>query len=358
MEQHRRFWEGEGPSLLLLSPEIGSIHNTQDYRRNFNDPEAMWQSEMQRAHLLRDWPTDGIPTIRPNLGVIFIPSVAGQSYKVHDDQMPWPGDPLDLDVIRASRNADLEKAELLLHAQAFYRFHQKQGINDVAPYHPDTQGVFDIAHLLYGHDIFAALAGEASERSLITEVMEAALDLYLRVTLRIKEFLQEPLGSMIHGHGAAQGVYFPRCGVRTSEDTAILLSPAMIQRHVMPYIERCLAPFDGGFVHFCGRHPALFELVVRCPLVRAIDLGDPGQYDLSWLLQLCASTGTVLHSRLPAIGHEKGMDYIRRLAKLVTESGARVILRAMVAPANRNEATEMLAAWHELTEPVVKPKGK
>lgn len=44
----------------------------------------------------------------------------------------------------------------------------------------------------------------------------------------------------------------------------------------------CSAHFDGGFVHFCGRHKYLFEALCRLPLVRAIDLGNSELYDTSW----------------------------------------------------------------------------
>ena len=88
---HRRFWKGEGPSLLLISPESGPLYDTTDYARRFVDPQLMWESEIRRAQSAVDWPTDGIPTVRPNLGVIFVPAIAGQSYEVKNDQMPWPG---------------------------------------------------------------------------------------------------------------------------------------------------------------------------------------------------------------------------------------------------------------------------
>ena len=54
----------------------------------------MWHSEMRRAEPLIDWPTDGIPTVRLNLGVIFVPAMAGLDYQLPGDAMPWPGEPL------------------------------------------------------------------------------------------------------------------------------------------------------------------------------------------------------------------------------------------------------------------------
>ena len=349
-ESHRRFWEGKGPSLLIVPADSGPLYDTTDYDRRFADPELMWEAEVRRARAVIDWPTDGIPTVRPNLGVVFIPSIAGQGYHVHTDQMPWPGEPLTEDAIRAARGVDVGTAELVLRAQAFYRLHRERGDGVIAPYHPDTQGVFDAAHLLYGDRILAAMAGEEAEQGWVLELLEICLDLSLRVTRRIKEMLGEPANCMIHGHGTAQGVFFPQGGVRVAEDTATLLSPAMIDRFVMPFIERSLAPFEGGFAHFCGVHRPFFERLCACHLVRAIDLGNPEKYDPHWLLERCATSGTVLYSRLPALEDENAVAYARRVGMLVRETGARVILRATVTPRDRNEALEMLETWHQLTQ--------
>ncbi len=349
IERHSRFWSGEGPCLLLVPPGDTALYDMQAYDRLFVDPRLMWESEMRRARAVVGWPTDGIPTVRPNLGVIFVPSIAGQGYAVKSDQMPWPGEPLALDRIRCARAVDVAGAELMRRAEAFYVLHKESGVSDVVAYHADTQGVFDVAHLLYGDEIFTAMAGEEDERRRVFEVMDVALDLYVQATLRIKTILGEPAGCMIHGHGSPQGVYFPRGGVRISEDTPTLLSPAMIDRFVMPYVERSLAPFSGGFAHFCGRHPPLFERLCACPLVKAIDLGNPESYEPRWLLERCAASGTVLWSRLPALTGETGEGYVRRIAALVRETGARMILRSTVTPRDRAGAGAMLALWRYLT---------
>lgn len=39
----------------------------------------------------------------------------------------------------------------------------------------------------------------------------------------------------------------------------------------------------------------------------AIDLGNPEKYDLRWLLEDCARSGTVLYSRLPAANGESAI---------------------------------------------------
>jgi hypothetical protein len=72
-------------------------------------------------------------------------------------------------------------------------------------------------------------------------------------------------------------------------------------------------------------------------------------YDSGWILKQCAKTGTVLYSRLAAEPGETWEPYTRRLAALVRQTGARVILRPVVFPENRDECAAMLDLWHEFT---------
>ncbi|MHC4618385.1 MAG: hypothetical protein ACYTEQ_11610, partial [Planctomycetota bacterium] len=119
MEMHKSFWKGEGPCLLLVPPGRDmkemwqvQIYDTGDYRERFYNPEKMWANEMARARPVLGWPTDGIPTVRPNLGVVFVPSMAGQKYEIREGLMPWCGEPLSPEAIRSARDVDVAQTEL------------------------------------------------------------------------------------------------------------------------------------------------------------------------------------------------------------------------------------------------------
>ena len=346
IEAHRRFWGGEGPSLILIPTAKLEMYDVESYSQLFRDPALMWEAEMRRAQPIVDWPTDGIPTVRPNLGVVFIPSMAGQSYHVQDGQMPWAGDSLSRDAIRAIKDVNIADTELMRLASKFYDVHRERGPSDVVAYHPDTQGVFDIAHLLVGKNIFVQIVDEPGW---VHELLEISLDLYVRASQYVKGLLGEESHSMIHGHSYPQGVYHPNAGVRISEDSPTLLSPQMIEDFVMPYVERSLEPFGGGFVHYCGKHNFFFERLCRSPSVRAIDLGNNEMYSLRWLLERCAENGVVLYSRIAAKQGEEWPVYLRRLGALVKDTGARCILRPLVFPESRDDCAAMLDLWHDLT---------
>jgi len=334
IEMHKAFWQGQGPSLILVPTREMPLYDIDSYRERFYDPKKMWESEMARAEGVLDWPTDGIPTVRPNLGVTFIPAMAGQSFEIRPGHMPWPGKPLTPDQIRAARNVDVTQTKLMKLAAQFYRIHAERiqapthRHDQVIAYQPDNQGIFDIAHLMYGDDIFLDIVTE-QKQEWVAELLEISCDLMIRASLHVKKLIGEKTNTMVHGHATPQGVYFPNAGLRISEDSPTMISPELIDRLVIPPIERCGEQFGGIFMHFCGKHDYLFERLCRCECVRAIDLGDPWSYDTRRLLETCAATGTVLYSRVVADEKETWSDSVTRLGKLVQKSAARL--------------------WHELT---------
>jgi hypothetical protein len=342
----RAFWEGRGPSLILIPAAKRAQYDTDNYVARFAHPERMWEAEAFRAREELDWPTDGIPTVRPNLGVVFIPGAAGQSYKVQEGQMPWPGEPLSREEIRSLPGRDIEDSAMMRLARRFYEVHRAAGAEGIAAYHPDTQGVFSLAHLFYGDRIFCHAV---EDPNWVHQLLGITLTIHTRVVRALKSFLEEPDGEMTHGHSFPAGVYFPRAGVRISEDTATMISPRMVREFVLPYTERAVAPWGGCFVHYCGKHEFLFEQLCRMPQVLAIDLGNPEMYDTRWLLERCGQTGTVLFSPLKTEDGETWTRYLQRIAALAKAAGARLILRPTVFPDTREECAHMLDLWHELT---------
>jgi hypothetical protein len=348
IEIHKKFWQGEGPCLILIPPSRAELYDLNNYPRRFHSPQLMWETEYQRAQAVIEWPTDGIPTVRSNLGVIVVPAMAGLSFLTPEYSMPWPGEPMSPDQIRAILHKDLTKSEVFRLAANFHKIHMESGEQQIASYLPDNQGVFDIAHLLYGDEIFLDILN-TEEGNWFPELMEISLELYIRTTILLKNESKEKLENMIHGHGTEQGIYFPHAGTRISEDTAILLSPEMIEQSIIPYIIRSIQPFGGGFLHYCGFHPSLFDQLTALPEIKAIDLGNPEKYNTRQLMERCAETSTVLYSRISEEPGENWKEYIKRIGSLVADTGARVILRPLVIPDTKEECKEMLEMWHEIT---------
>ncbi|TVR72663.1 MAG: hypothetical protein EA427_03045 [Spirochaetaceae bacterium] len=323
-----------------------ALYSLDTYPERFRDPALMYDSERGRAEQMLDWPTDGVPTMRPNLGTILVPASAGQPWELRRGAMPWPGESLSREEIRALRDVAIEKAELFRRAIAFYGLAART--DRAVPYQADGQGVFDIAHLLYGDRVFLELA-TGGEEEWITDLLEVSLDLFLRATEAMKKAIGEPPGEMVHGHATPQGLYFPGAGTRISEDTATLLSPAMIEERLLPAMQRSVEPFGGAFVHYCGSHRELYEMLCHAPWCVAIDLGNPESYEFSHLAHQASRTGTVLYSRVASEGEEGWREYITRVATVIRETGLRAVIRPTVYPDTREECREMLAIFHAIT---------
>ena len=354
---HKAFWRGEGPSLILVPTREMPLYDIDSYRERFYDPQKMWESEMARTEGVLDWPTDGIPTVRPNLGVTFIPAMAGQTFEIRPGHMPWPGKPLTPDEIRAARNVDVTQTEVMKLAAQFYRIHAERILpivsrmhrqDQVIAYQADNQGIFDVAHLIYGDEIFLDIVTE-EKQAWVGELLEISCDLMIRASVHVKKLIGEKMNTMAHGHATPQGIYFTNAGLRISEDSPTMISPELIDRLVIPPIERCGEQFGGIFMHYCGKHEYFFERLCRCNCVKAIDLGDPWSYDTRRLLETCAETDTVLYSRVGADENETWSDYVTRLGKLVQETAARCVLRPVVFPDSRADCEKMHQLWHELT---------
>jgi hypothetical protein len=164
--------------------------------------------------------------------------------------MSWVRRTLLREAILAAQGVRIGDAQVMRLAEVFYRIPATSGEIRVAAYHPDTQGVFDIAHLLYGDNIFLDMM-DSEEEAWISELLEICLDLMVQATRCIKRLLGEPDDAMVHGHATPQGVYFSNAGIRISEDTATLISPRSIERFVLPMIEKAALLFGGAFAHYC-----------------------------------------------------------------------------------------------------------
>jgi hypothetical protein len=62
-------------------------------------------------------------------------------------------------------------------------------------------------------------------------------------------------------------------GVRLCNDSALLLSPADLEEFVLPYDQRALEAFGGGWVHWCGASLLMVEKYLALPGCTCINQG-------------------------------------------------------------------------------------
>lgn len=356
-EFYQSFWEGEGAfPILFTQPHLAKgkaycRHNLIEQHRSIEKHLEERLLEVEPHLALID---DGIPTVRADMGTTLLPSGLGLEIKLHTDLHPWLTQHFSPEEL-LSRKAPMRAEDFLQNeaafAAAFYHLfleRRSQGMipGTVYPYVPETEGVFDISHLLIGTELFFLLEDQPE---LAHRIQRRSLELYLVATRFFKKLLGERPTSMVHGHGMPIGVWFPDTGGRISEDSCTLLSAAMIREFCLPYIQEGAHFFGRLFLHYCGSHLEFLRMACELEEISTLNLGNPEMYDLEEVMAICGSTDTVLFGHIPRQGHEDAENYLHRLAGLCHKFQARLILVADYQPESQEEKAALVECWHKLT---------
>jgi len=221
------------------------------YNDTFVDREKMLLSQLRAPFIHYQAGDDHPLNIRTNYGTVILPSILGASWQLTETSMPWAHHLPDRAAIRRLLEAGLPdvKAGLgraCLETAAYYR-------EALAPYprlsryvhiyHPDLQGPFDVAHLLWGPDIFVALY-DCPER--VHQLLDLVTRAYIAWLSHWKAFMGEGNDWTAHWSLLMRG------GALLRDDTPVMLSKAQYLEFVQPYDQRVLDVF-GGCIHYCGR---------------------------------------------------------------------------------------------------------
>jgi hypothetical protein len=169
--------------------------------------------------------------------------------------------------------------------------------------------------------------------------MELATHAYIEGTRRFKEALGEPLAGGHHG-GA---LYMEECGVRMCDDSGVLLPPRAIEEFTAPYHRRALAAFGGGWVHWCGHAPQLFNRYVQLPEVKGVNFGQPEMYDPADILPRLREAHKVYFGSWPRRPDESTQAYFERLLRPL--GGKRGLI--LQPAANGTPPAELISRWHD-----------
>jgi len=351
------FWKGEGPCpVLFAEPHLakGRPYLRYDLVEQHRDAEKHLEERVLEIQPHLELIDDGIPAVRSDLGTTLLPSALGLPIELQPELHPWLAEhlsPQQYEKIEITGDPqDLLKNEVRFSRDFYQLFGRRQTEGRVPPelypYVPDTQGIFDLSHLIVGTDLLYLLG---DRREQVLAIQEQSLRLFLTATRFFKDLLGEQGGSMVHGHGMPIGVWFPDTGARISEDSATLISADMIRTFCLPFIRRAAEPFGRLFLHYCGHHPGFLKMVCEMQEISTLNLGNPEMYDLEEVFTLCGQNGTVYFGHLPVVEGEDGDGYLERLADLCGRTKARLILVSGYHPGGSEEKTSLVKRWHRLT---------
>jgi len=309
--------------LIFWRPQNISVPgSTYDMEEQFYDKEKMLYAHLEEIEKCAENTFEALICIRPNFGTIFIPSLFGLKYELPKDTFAWITSHLTKDEIKKFKIPHLGEVDTMKRAIEYLQFFKEELPEWIQVYLPDTLGPFEIAHSVYGDNIFYEIYDDPS---FIHYLLDLCTELYIQVTEKLKKVIGEERESYYHGHALARGIYMRNGGTRISEDSATLISPKHIDEFVIPYDKKALNAFGGGFVHFCGKNDYLLESFLKLEEVRAINLGNPEMYDFDTTMQKFIDYKKCYFGLWPKKNKETLEEYIRRMRE-ATDSGTRGLI--------------------------------
>jgi uroporphyrinogen-III decarboxylase len=310
-------------------------------REDFHNPPVMLFNQLWAVLSYHESSSDAQPSVRPNLGTGFIPTLFGLRQEVFEDKMPWLKEHLTKEQISRFRVPDdVSHLGLMPHAKKCIDYFKAKQDGKFAIFLPDTQGPFDIAHLVRGDDLFTDLVDDPP---FVHHLMTLCVEMYIKATRRLKEWIGEPLDSCHH----SGNLYLARGGVRCCEDTTTLLSPRHIDEFVAPYMEKALAAFGGGWVHYCGNNTHLLEtLIERVPHAHGINFGNPERHDFAKIFPRLVEKGKFYFGGWAKTKEESTEQYFRRIiAPVKSARRGLIFIPSGVSAKTPAEAEQLLRLW-------------
>ena len=284
------------------APEDGIAWN-KDMRRHVEDPDQMLYDQVAGLIGWARAGSDAQLSIRADTGTGTLPTAAGCEQLLSEFGLPWTTH-VGREAIEAFDPADIAERGVLPRVRELYAYFRARLPERNHCYIADTQSPFDLAHLLYGDAIFYDMFDDPD---FVHALLEKATALYINGSKLMKAWVGEPIDGGYHG-----GLWMRNGGVRACEDTATLLSPELVAEFVVPYRDRCLAPFGGGWVHYCGDNEAVYRSLLKATQVRGINFGNPERHDFSRVLPELVAAGKCYYGAPPRLEDESLEAYFRR----------------------------------------------
>jgi hypothetical protein len=299
---------------------------------------------------------DYVPAVRADTGVINGPRILGAPYDVPAHTKPVINGHVSYEALRDfSVPTDIRSSGcmpiMIAHTQHHLAALKAAGLQGrIGIHHCDLQGPFDIAAMARGHDdIFVDLY---TDTAFVHELMAKCTDIYVAMAKLCKTLVGDGLTS-----GLANDYWMGAGSVRVCDDSGILVSPDLYREHLSPYIGKAMAPFGGGWIHYCGGVPNgnrpeglhLHETYLSHSELRGLQFttaGDLGKEVLRLREHKVAWLAVAWQDSLTRDGAQTNEALFRRLIALCDVRRGMVVT-APVEPAELPGAMEL---WHRLQD--------
>ncbi len=334
------------PPLLLgckLTDEQAKIptFNTKEIH---HETDKMLVTSMSAARTSMNGGREAVPSVRANMGCGIVCALFGLVQDLFDDKMPWLQQRLSKEQLSKMNISDLRVSAEFELALSHMRFAVKMLEGTGCRVFPlDIQGAFDVAHLVYGDDIFYDLYDDPP---FIHHLMALSAEAVVMTFNACLSIIPDSENHVSHYNNLC----IPRSlgGLKISEDTTTLLCAEHIEEFVAPYIHGVLKRCGGGYIHYCGDNPHLYKTVMREPLAHALNFGNPERHDMCTVLSDCAEAGKLYYGGFSGKVGETRIDFYKRILKSAYKDGRCYLLFAPSCALEERDA--LLEDWKTATE--------
>ena len=234
------------------------------FRERWADPRIMLEDGLAAAQTHRRTGDDRLPTLRVELGTGVVASAFGIEVLVKNDSLPCAAEApaRSLADILALPEPDLASG-ILPRLLAFAEAMVKELPDGYALQLPDTQGVFNTAHLVRGNDI---LTDFYDEPDLLGQLFARISGAMARIIPEIARRVSPAPAGWFYDWGALW-----RGTARISNCSMEMISPDFYRQHVRAHDVRLLDALGGGRVHYCGSHTDVLMDFARLPGISGLD---------------------------------------------------------------------------------------
>jgi len=345
-ERQCRFWRGEKLSapLLFIGGELSEkqkIIPEYDFKQIFTDKEKMLCREARAACAMANGHSDIVPSIRANLGTGVTLACLGLEQEAFPDKMPWLKEHLTKEqIIRLSPDDIQPRGSFARGLEMMDYFKEIMG-DSLSVYVMDTQGPFDLAHLMLGDELFIQLYDDPQ---FVHHLMNICLELGIKTHRWMKEIIDESLTSLHHGNT----LYSDSFGIRICEDTTVLLNPDHIEEFAISYSRRLAREFGGAWVHYCGYNENLTDSILAAPEFKVLNFGHiPGheqEIDFYKNMEKFKKSGKINFNGWPKLPGESCEEFLLRQHKFASNG----ILAPVVSNRDGESPDNILELWCSL----------
>jgi len=307
------------------------------------DSEKMFLSQLRSTMSVIYGGCESVPSLRSNMGCGIFPTLFGLKQLIFEDKMPWIADHLDKETIAKMSVDDLkigDEFKMALDHMDYIREKLKDTGCRVFPL--DLQGAFDTAHLVYGDQIFYDLYDDPDFVHHLLELSNEAIFLGMDEVMK-----RIPTDDCIAHYNE---LVMPKTkgGIKISEDTSTLLSKDQLQEFVTPYTSKTLEHFGGGYIHYCGKNPHLFEEVMNMKNAYGLNFGNPDMHDMEVVIKRCVKENKVFYGSINRKNDETIEQYFEKYHKASLDSSGKSQLLLSFG-CGKNERDEIADLWNKVT---------